>query len=119
MITPNVVSMNMDPSKFIDPETFNPQHYIDDLSLLGHAFGFGRRVCPGGAVAEETIFMVLVTVAWGLKARKEKDESGKEKEIDTDKGSAFAPGGGMKLYGFPVSITSRSVESAKMLAARR
>jgi hypothetical protein len=117
MIIPNVVSMHMNPSIFDDPETFNPQRYIDDPSLPGHVFGFGRRACPGRAVAEETIFMVLAMVVWGLNVRKEKDESGMEKEIDTDRGSAFAPGGVMKPYGFHVSINSRSVERAKLLAA--
>ena len=117
MIIPNVVSMHMDPSIFDDPETFNPQRYIDDPSLPGHVFGFGRRACPGRAVAEETIFMVLATVVWGLNVTKEKDESGKEKEIDTHRGTAFAPGGVLKPHGFPVSITPRSVERAKLLAA--
>jgi hypothetical protein len=117
MIIPNVVSMNMDPSIFNDPETFNPQRNIDNPSLPGHIFGFGRRTCPGRAVTEETIFMVLAMVAWGLNVRKEKDENGMEKEIDMDRGSAFAPGGVMKPYGFHVSITPRSVERAKLLAA--
>ena len=117
MIIPNVVSMHMDPEIFDDPETFNPQRYIDNPSLPGHVFGFGRRVCPGKAVAEETIFMVLATIVWGLDVRKEKDVSGKEKEINTDRGTAFAPGGVMKPYAFPVSITPRSKEKAKFLAA--
>ncbi|KAF8957829.1 cytochrome P450 [Flammula alnicola] len=117
MIIPNITSIHMDPTIYDDPETFNPQRYVDNPSLPGHVFGFGRRVCPGQRVAEGTIFLELATVAWGLNVRKQKDERGREKEIDTDRGRAFAPGGVMKPYPFPVSITPRSAERAKLLAA--
>ncbi|KJA16708.1 hypothetical protein HYPSUDRAFT_47078 [Hypholoma sublateritium FD-334 SS-4] len=117
MIIPNITSIHMDAKVFDDPETFDPQRYVDNPSLPGHVFGFGRRVCPGQRVAEETIFLELATVAWGLNVQKQKDSDGKDIEIDTDRGRAFAPGGVMKPYPFPVSITARSAERAKLLAA--
>uniref|UniRef100_A0A0W0FEI2 Cytochrome p450 n=1 Tax=Moniliophthora roreri TaxID=221103 RepID=A0A0W0FEI2_MONRR len=43
MVIPNITSMHMDPAIFDDPETFNPQRYVDNPSLPGHVFGFGRR----------------------------------------------------------------------------
>ena len=66
MIIPNIVSMHMDPSIFNDPETFNPQRYVDNPSLPGHVFGFGRRVCPGQRVAEERIFLELATIVYSV-----------------------------------------------------
>lgn len=117
MIIPNITSIHMDAKIFDDPETFDPQRYVDNPSLPGHVFGFGRRVCPGQRVAEETIFLELATVAWGLNVTKQKDSNGKDIEIDTDRGRAFAPGGVMKPYPFPVSITPRSADRAKLLAA--
>lgn len=117
MVLPNLFSMHMDLDIFDDPETFNPQRYIDNPSLPCHTFGFGRRICPGQRMAEATFFLKLATIAWGTNIEKQKDSNGKEIEIDTDRGRGFTLGTFLKPHPFSVSITSRSVERAKLLAA--
>ena len=117
MVLPNLFSMHMDPEIFDDPETFNPQRYIDNPSLPCHTFGFGRRICPGRRMAEATFFLKLATVAWAVDVEKRKDSNGKEIEIDTDRGRGFTLGTFLKPNPFSISITPRSAERAKFLAA--
>ncbi|ESK83069.1 cytochrome p450 [Moniliophthora roreri MCA 2997] len=117
MVIPNITSMHMDPAIFDDPETFNPQRYVDNPSLPGHVFGFGRRVCPGQRVAEHSLFLELATLVWGLDVKQAIDKNtGKPIPINTNRETGFAPGGVMKPYGFAVSITPRSAERSKLLA---
>lgn len=68
-------------------------------------------------MAEATFFLKLATIAWGTNIEKQKDSNGKEIEIDTDRGRGFTLGTFLKPHPFSVSITSRSVERAKLLAA--
>ncbi|KAK7043902.1 hypothetical protein VNI00_008068 [Paramarasmius palmivorus] len=136
MVIPNITSMHMDPAIFDDPETFNPQRFVDNPSLPGHVFGFGRRVCPGQRVAEHSLFLELATLVWALDVKQAIDKDGKPIPINTDRVTGFTPGGVMyvvfhfyrfdfvadqgstrrKPYDFAVSITPRSTERSKLLA---
>lgn len=60
----NPWAIGRDPEHFPDPETFNPQRWIDangrlrdDLRLF--SFGNGRRVCPGQHMATACVFFLL------------------------------------------------------------
>lgn len=117
MVLPNLFSMHMDQDIFDDPETFNPQRYVNNPSLPCHTFGFGRRICPGQRMAEATFFLMLATVAWGVNVERQKDHNGKDIEIDTDRGRGFTLGTFLKPKPFSVSITSRSAKRAKLLVA--
>ena len=58
-----------------DSAQFNPARYIDESRQVkvlggreeGHmSFGFGRRICPGRYVAEDTLAIDLATVLWAM-----------------------------------------------------
>ncbi|KZT66841.1 cytochrome P450 [Daedalea quercina L-15889] len=57
-----------DPTLYPDPEQVIPERYIDgsDPSLnpdpRDFSFGYGRRVCPGRSLAEDTLFIVAASV---------------------------------------------------------
>ena len=58
-----------------DAEHFNPARYLDENNVKlvggreeGHlAFGFGRRICPGRYVAENTLAIDFATLLWAMR----------------------------------------------------
>ena len=58
-----------------DAEQFNPARYLGDnvIRMLdgredGHvSFGFGRRICPGRYVAENTLAIDFATLLWAMR----------------------------------------------------
>ncbi|KAI6101323.1 cytochrome P450 [Pisolithus sp. B1] len=76
VIIPNVWAMAQDP-------VFNPDRYgrkLEDVAL-SPAFGFGRRVCPGNHLAEQSLWAVIVSMLATMHIGKATDTSGTEIEI--------------------------------------
>ncbi|KZT04209.1 cytochrome P450 [Laetiporus sulphureus 93-53] len=117
MVIPNIWSMQMDPKVFEQPETYNPQRYLDDPNLPFHAFGFGDRVCPGRRVAETTLFLTFATIVWAVDVRPAiSPETGKPIPINSDRETGFAPVGLLRALPFEVSLTSRFPARTQLLA---
>ncbi|KAG1807412.1 cytochrome P450 [Suillus variegatus] len=60
-----------DPEVFPEPQTFNPQRWIDDAGRVSgdlrfFPFGFGRRVCPGQHFANRSVFINTALVLWAF-----------------------------------------------------
>jgi len=74
----NVWEISRDPSVYPSPEEFKPERFMDETeeeeigckdSLMKdgiHAFGHGRRVCPGTNLAMNTISSAVLTILWAL-----------------------------------------------------
>jgi len=64
----NQWAMHMDPEEYPDPEVFRPERFLSApgkrLQRDPHkvTFGFGRRVCPGQQLAENTIFIMATHI---------------------------------------------------------
>ncbi|OZJ04489.1 hypothetical protein BZG36_02664 [Bifiguratus adelaidae] len=70
----NVYTMNRDPRRYKDPDTFKPERYLDvrqpSSSLVNGkpedrdhmSFGFGRRVCAGMHLAELELLVVTSAI---------------------------------------------------------
>jgi cytochrome P450 len=75
----NVWSVGRDPDYFPNPESFNPQRWIDTSSgtpkfreeLRAYTFGFGRRVCPGQHMAHTSVFLNTVLALWAFNIKKD------------------------------------------------
>lgn len=79
-----------DPTTYPDPSTFSPERYLiclprgewsirDDVpDPRKVAFGFGRRVCPGPHIAEQSLFATFATVLHTMHIFRAKDSDGKE-----------------------------------------
>jgi cytochrome P450 len=93
---PKVWHMNRDPEFFgMNTEHFNPARYLDasgdiapgmfDIKEQGHfSFGFGRRVCVGQHMANNTLFINIAVLLWATKIERRKDASGHSLPLDID-----------------------------------
>lgn len=64
-----------------DPETFNPDRFMNPskpeiLQHVDSVFGFGRRVCPAKAFAENNLWRVIANTIATMDVRKALDENG-------------------------------------------
>ncbi|KIK50472.1 hypothetical protein GYMLUDRAFT_89275 [Collybiopsis luxurians FD-317 M1] len=86
-VVPNVWAMNRDPDLYYEPDKFIPERYIESekgpfrhINEI-HAYGFGRRVCAGRHMGENTIWLAIASVLATLTLGKAKDENGNEIDI--------------------------------------
>ncbi|KAF9255704.1 cytochrome P450 [Marasmius fiardii PR-910] len=116
MVIPNIWTMQQDPKIYPEPEKFNPERYVQNPNLPLHAFGFGRRGCPGRRVGESTLLLEFATIAWALNISKAKDpQTGKEIPLNPDRETGYSPVGLLRPLPFEVSITPRSQERTRLL----
>ncbi|KAI0027578.1 cytochrome P450 [Vararia minispora EC-137] len=97
---PNIVACNMDPQLYgADAARFNPARFLDEKGQLkpsladtkdeGHVtYGFGRRICVGRHVANDTLFVAVATMLWAFEL-----STVGEYDLDTyvDKGISSCP----------------------------
>ncbi|KAF7291950.1 Cytochrome P450 [Mycena indigotica] len=66
---------------FPDPHVFEPRRYLGADSkpsaTVVTAFGFGRRICPGLHVAENSVFIAIATILAMFRITKARDPEGK------------------------------------------
>ena len=56
-----------DPKIYTHPDDFEPERHLRNGALMAEdlgrfTFGFGRRVCPGKAFAEDSLWVVVAQV---------------------------------------------------------
>ncbi|KAF5385610.1 hypothetical protein D9757_006785 [Collybiopsis confluens] len=112
VVIPNIWAMNRDPSRYPDPNVFRPERFlelpngpftsINDIS----AFGFGRRICPGRYMADNTVWLAIASVLATLTLGKAKDEEGNEVKVSGEFTDAFL------RFDFPFFIVSIHTDTA-------
>ncbi|OAP55993.1 hypothetical protein AYL99_10145 [Fonsecaea erecta] len=74
----NQWAIHRDPDLYPDPETFNPARWLSPAfpttyrepltkfpNLQNYScFGFGRRICPGMNIAENSLHLLVARIAW-------------------------------------------------------
>ena len=91
----NVWHCNHDRAVFgEDADEFRPERHLDrhreflpgpvETYQAGHVtFGFGRRICSGKDLANDSLFISTVRILWAAKLERARDENGKEVTLDT------------------------------------
>ncbi|KAI5121129.1 hypothetical protein M0805_002801 [Coniferiporia weirii] len=131
----NIWQMMRDEENFPDPETFLPERHAGKAAVNGQkirmgeatdgqddttgendpsaiVFGFGRRICPGQAFADTTIWLTIVNVLWAFDIRPCIDPvTGEENlpEVAYDVGMVSVP------KPFKCSIIPRSAKHAELI----
>ncbi|KAF8074603.1 cytochrome P450 [Lyophyllum atratum] len=82
-IIANTRSMTLDESVYKDPSTFDPTRFLPAPAGRGEPypvgpFGFGRRVCPGRHLADDSLWIVIATVLATMSISKAIGKDGKE-----------------------------------------
>jgi cytochrome P450 len=110
-----------DPEVYPNPEQFMPERYLDRLPSgawstrtdvrdpRDFAFGFGRRICPGVHIAEQSLFAMVATVLHTLTVGRSRDVNGNEIVPQPDAGS------GLLSHPKPFEYTIRMRDNAKDL----
>jgi cytochrome P450 len=69
-----------DPALYPDPFAFRPERFLNpeaskevNLDPRRFAFGYGRRVCPGRDLAEDTLFICAAMVLAVFEVTRDKD----------------------------------------------
>ena len=76
-------SMSSNAERYPGPDTFYPERFLkegDSLNddTVGYAFGFGRRICPGRYLAENSLFIAFCSILHVFNISKALDKEGRE-----------------------------------------
>ncbi|KAI0319659.1 cytochrome P450 [Amylostereum chailletii] len=114
----NVFVISKDPDMFPEPERFRPERFIEtsDPRLLDFElpYGFGRRVCPGRFVANETLFIAIARTLWAFQISPVADSKGKPVLPDPD---AFTSGLARRPLPFECVLRPRNGDISKIILA--
>ncbi|KAH9927105.1 cytochrome P450 [Epithele typhae] len=117
MVMVNSWNLLHDPVRYTDPNTFNPDRFLDTPSHPAErdprdfAFGYGRRKCPGIFFAEASIFTAVALTLAVYDIAKAVDARGKTIE------PAVEPSGTLISHPapFPLRVSVRSPKAQALL----
>jgi len=115
----NIWAMNRDPDVYSQPDDFLPERFLDDstgpfTSLNSiNAYGFGRRVCVGKYMADNTVWLTIASVLATLNLGKPKDMDGNDIDIPEEYTNGFT----REPKPFQCSITPRTPYAKTLILA--
>ena len=96
VMIPNIWHLNRDPKIYgADAAQFNPERFLNtngdlapcppDTKEEGHvSYGFGRRICVGKHIANDSLFIEVAMTLWACNIEPGKDEHGNFVPVDVD-----------------------------------
>lgn len=124
----NVWHINRDPENYgLDAEHFDPARHLDETGQLAPvagtkeenhvSFGFGRRICVGRHIANDTLFAVIATLLWAIHIEPATDEKGASLPLDVD--GCIEDGVVVRPLPFKVKVTPRFSEAQAIVEQER
>ncbi|KAJ7163786.1 cytochrome P450 [Mycena crocata] len=113
-IMANIWAMMHDESVYPDPFSFDPMRFMGDnpqTDPRDYAFGFGRRICPGQHLAENSIWIQMVLSLLTMTISKAVDAGGKVIEPEI----AFTSGVVSHVKPFKYQIKPRSTTALALV----
>ncbi|KAG9076122.1 hypothetical protein FS749_012140 [Ceratobasidium sp. UAMH 11750] len=100
----NIWAITRNAKVYKDPETFNPDRFLDPAVPPSPTFGFGRRLCPGIHYAGSALFIFIASILAAFDIEMAKDEQGNDivPEAEADDGAVYHP------LPFKLRLTPRS-----------
>ncbi|KAJ7600399.1 cytochrome P450 [Mycena floridula] len=83
-VIPNIYGMTHDESRYLDPDNFNPSRFMPKSEGGGEEtfypvnFGWGRRICPGRFLAENSTWIAMATMLATFNLNRAIGQDGKE-----------------------------------------
>ncbi|QRV88544.1 cytochrome P450 family protein [Ceratobasidium sp. AG-Ba] len=84
MVFGNLWAMTRDENVYPNPESFNPDRFLDPNTPPAPVFGWGRRKCPGSHYAQDFLFICMASMLATFKFSMAKDEAGENIIPSTD-----------------------------------
>jgi cytochrome P450 len=103
-VVPNFWSMRTDVCRYENPNMFRPERWIDQPGGVNN-FGYGRRVCTGRHIADNSLFLLISRLLWAYDIRAGLDANGEVAKIDD---TILTSGFVWRPKPFPVVFTPRS-----------
>ncbi|KAH8101012.1 cytochrome P450 [Cristinia sonorae] len=107
------------PVEWPEPEVFNPERFLKDGKINPDvrdpefgAFGFGRRICPGRHMAQNSLYSIMSHVLHTYNITPSLDENGKPVEVKPE----MTTGVISNPVAFPCEIKIRSPTAAALIA---
>lgn len=139
-ILSNSWAINLNPTYYPNPHHFNPLRFLnmnsetlsylpkfsaEDLAEMsppeshpakeGHSsFGWGRRICPGAGLAQNSLFIALARLLWAFEFKPVREANGDERRYDT---FAYTQGFNIRPQPFECEIHVRSEKHRQVLMA--
>ncbi|KAG9091822.1 hypothetical protein FS749_016224 [Ceratobasidium sp. UAMH 11750] len=66
------------PNAYKNPETFEPDRFLDPSVAVPPAFGLGRRACPGMYYAQSSLYILFVSILAVFRVEMARDENGND-----------------------------------------
>jgi len=114
----NLWAMSRDERIYFEPESFRPERFspqdggsADLPDPRSFIFGFGRRVCPGRLMADDSLWLVMATVLVTLDIEKAQTPTGDEISPVPNYSSGFIS----QPLEFPYDIRARSKASVDLV----
>ncbi|KAG5946185.1 hypothetical protein E4U60_004466 [Claviceps pazoutovae] len=104
-----------DPETYTNPAEFNPDRFLapgrEEPDPRDHVFGYGRRICPGRYLADETLFLTISRIVATLDVTAKLDDRGKPQDPKRE----IVAGLVAHPRPFPFRIAPRSLKHAELI----